>query len=95
MGGTVRLGTLILLTATSVAQVQVSVSSSKTEYLAGEPIYAILRITNIGQDPIANPGNTSRVDLTVNAPPRVVRNLYGCFRGVGGGRSAVLITRRF
>lgn len=76
---------IILLLAThGSCQVHVSVSLTKAEYLDGEPVEAIVKITNIGSVPVDEIG-AGRVELDVEGqkkrpgPP----NLWGCFAGEG------------
>jgi hypothetical protein len=70
-------------------QVQVTVLPSKSEYLEREPIFLIVRVTNIGVDPVAY-GDSGQVEVTVIDQQKWQRpSLWGCYAGygVGGGLS--------
>lgn len=78
---------VLLLTAQASCQVRVSVSLTKPEYLEGEPVETVVRITNVGSVPVAYEKGAGQVEVEVEgqkkrpAPP----NLWGCFAGEGGG----------
>jgi hypothetical protein len=79
--------TMLSLAAQASCQVRVSARLTKAEYLEGEPIEVIVKITNVGSDPVAYEKGSGHVALEVEgqekrpAPP----NLWGCFAGEGGG----------
>ena len=71
------------------AQVSVSVHSSKSEYLVGEPIVILLEMKNVGDEPVAYGGGCDsdmKVSVAGTGPAPVPR--YGCSMGVGGGSCA-------
>lgn len=84
----ILLPTLLLLAVPATAQVKVDVSTLRQQYLEGEPITVLVRVTNIGSDPVGYDYCDGQIDLVVIgqeeiAPP----NLWGCSRagGVIGG----------
>jgi hypothetical protein len=75
---------ILLLTTQAFCQVQVSVLPSKAEYLVGEPMFAVVHVTNVGPDPVAYSTCDGRVELNVEKQrTRQVPNLWGCFSGMG------------
>ena len=81
---------VLWLTAQASCQVHVSASLTKAEYLEGEPIEVVVKITNIGSDPVAYEKGSGHVALEAEGqrkrptPP----NLWGCFAGEGWGGGA-------
>src|ERR1700722_3677391 len=78
-----RLALAIAFTASlGWSQVRVGVRTNQLDYLVGEPIFAIVEVTNIGAAPVGFAECLSRVNLTVpGAPEEKVPNLRGCFSG--------------
>ncbi|HMH14406.1 MAG TPA: HEAT repeat domain-containing protein [Edaphobacter sp.] len=79
---------MLSLTVQTACQVRVSASLTKAEYLEGEPIEVIVKITNVGSDPVAYQKGSGHVALEVEGQEKrpVPPNLWGCF--AGEGRSA-------
>lgn len=69
-----------------LCQVQVEVRTSQSTYLAGEPVFVIADVKNVGTDPVGYGKIDSDVHLTVEGG-RTKRepNLTGCFGGYSGG----------
>lgn len=77
---------VILAAAPAVAQVQVDVHLEKPHYLEGEPIIAIVDVTNVGDEAVAYSTCSGDVQLTIpGVPRRVPPNVFGCFAGFGSG----------
>ncbi len=78
--------TLLILSASGLCQVEVSVHTSKMAYLAGEPVVAIVHVTNIGPDAVAYSecDSVSALRWRINRPGKVPK-LWGCNAGVAGG----------
>jgi hypothetical protein len=73
---------LLLLALPATAQVKVDVLSPRQHYLEGEPITVIVRVTNVGSDPVGYDGCDGRVDLVVVGQQKITPpNLWGCFAG--------------
>jgi hypothetical protein len=76
---------LLLLAVPATGQVKVDVLPSSQQYLEGEPITVIVRVTNVGTDPVGYDGCDGRVDLVVVGQQKMTPpNLWGCFSGSGG-----------
>jgi hypothetical protein len=74
---------LLLLALPATAQVKVDVISSRQQYLEGEPITAVVRVTNVGPDPVGYDYCDGRVALEVVGQQKIaLPNLWGC-SGVG------------
>ena len=84
---TLRLAFLIATAAASgLRQVQVNLRTNQTSYLAGEPIFVVVDVENIGTEPVAYSGCDGHADLTVSGgQKKLAPNLLGCFLGVGRG----------
>ena len=79
---------ICLLAGPAWAQVEVQVRTEKPQFLAGEPIFVIAEVRNVGTEPVAYDGASLKppVQLSVpNGERRVVKSLTGCGWGVGGG----------
>ncbi len=61
----ISLPALLVLTVQAFCQVQVAVLTSKAEYLEGEPVSVIVRVTNIGSDSVGYDYCDGQVDLAV------------------------------
>lgn len=78
---------MLSLTAQVSCQVLVSTTLTKPEYLEGEPVEVIVKITNVGSDAVTYEQGAGDVVIQVEgqekrpAPP----NIWGCFAGEGGG----------
>jgi HEAT repeat protein len=75
------------LTAPPVmAQVRVDVRLEKTQYLAGEPIFVVVDVRNVGKEPIgySSCGENIRLEI-IGAKRRTPPNIFGCFSGGGIG----------
>lgn len=81
------LPTLLLLALPAAAQVKVDLLSPRQQYLEGEPITVIVRVTNVGSDPVGYDGCDGRVALEVVGQKKIIPpNLWGCSgAGVVGG----------
>lgn len=77
----------LLLAVQASCQVKVAVFPSKAHYLEGEPISVIVRVTNVGSDPLGHDYCDGHVELAVVGQRRLTSpNLWGCFGGgVGSG----------
>jgi hypothetical protein len=72
----------LLLAVQATGQVKVAVLTPRQQYLEGEPITVIVRVTNVGSDPVGYDGCDGRVDLTVVGQQKITPpNLWGCFAG--------------
>jgi hypothetical protein len=79
---------ILLLAVQASCQVKVAVLSSKAQYLEGEPILVIVRVTNVGSDPVGYDYCDGHVDLAVVGQQRMrPPNLWGCFGGGFGSGS--------
>jgi hypothetical protein len=78
---------LLLLALPAAAQVKVDVLTPRQQYLEGEPITVIVRVTNVGPDPVGHDGCDGHVDLEVAGQQKITPpNLWGCSgAGVVGG----------
>ena len=79
---------LCLLATPALAQVQVSARTEKSSFLAGEPIFVVVDIKNVGDEPIGyNGGTIGRPPLTfvvANGTPKPVVSLSACGSPVSG-----------
>jgi len=76
-----------LLATPAVAQVEVGIRTEKASYLAGEPVFILVDIKNVGDEPIGYGGGGIQNPLTfvvANGKPKPVRSLSAC-GGEGGG----------
>jgi len=85
----------LLLAVQASCQVKVAVLTSKPHYLEGEPISVIVRVTNVGSDPLGYDYCDGHVELTIVGqqgltPPK----LWGCFVGGGSLAQAGMATPR-
>ena len=81
---------ILLLAGPAWAQVQVAVRTEKPQFLAGEPIFVIVEVRNVGTEQVAYDGASIKppLELSVrNGERRVIKGLTGCGSGsgVGGG----------
>lgn len=79
---------LLVFVSSSLAQVSVQVKTNKAEYLAGEPVFVVVEVKNVGTDALAYSHLDGSVDLTVQGTEKVrPPNLRGCWvgNGIGGG----------
>jgi hypothetical protein len=78
---------LLLLALPAAAQVKVDVLTPRQQYLEGEHITVIVRVTNVGPDPVGYDGCDGHVDLEVVGQQKITPpNLWGCSgAGVVGG----------
>jgi hypothetical protein len=78
---------VLLLAVQATCQVKVTVLSSQVQHFEGEPIPVIVRVTNVGSDPIGYDYCDGHVDLVVVGQQRITpQNLWGCFGGgLGSG----------
>jgi hypothetical protein len=79
-----------LLAAPAWAQVEVQVRTEKPQLLAGEPIFVLVEVKNVGNEQVAYHGASLKppLDLSVrNGERKVVKGLTGCAGGtdVSGG----------
>jgi HEAT repeats len=76
----------LLLAVQASCQVKVAVLTSRAQYLEGEPISVIVRVTNVGSDPLGYDYCDGHVELAVVGQPRLTPpKLWGCFGGGGSG----------
>jgi hypothetical protein len=81
---------ICLLAGPAWAQVEVQVRTEKPQFLAGEPIFVIVEVKNVGTEQVAYNGASVKPppELSVrNGERRVIKGLTGCGSGsgVGGG----------
>src|SRR3954447_2594189 len=81
---------ICLLAGPAWAQVQVEVRTEKPQFLAGEPIFVIVEVKNVGTEQVAYNGASVKPppELSVrNGERRVIKDLSGCGSesGVSGG----------
>jgi hypothetical protein len=81
---------ILLLAGPAWAQVQVEVRTEKPQFLAGEPIFVIVEVKNVGTEQMAYDGASVKPppELSVrNGERRVIKGLTECGSGsgVGGG----------
>src|SRR4051812_14911596 len=81
---------ICLLAGPAWAQVQVEVRTEKPQFLAGEPIFVIIEVKNVGTEQVAYDGASVKPppELSVrNGERRVIKDLSGCGSesGVSGG----------
>jgi len=82
---------LALSAASGLAEVSVKVRLEQPEYLVGEPVYAVVDVTNIGTEALGYADANGRVWLTVPGGRRnQIPNLWGCYseRISGSGGAA-------
>jgi hypothetical protein len=75
------------LTAVALfGQVKVDLRTNQATYLAGEPVFVVVDVTNIGTEPVGYSACDGHADLTVDGGRKKQSpNLFGCFAGFGGG----------
>jgi hypothetical protein len=67
-------------------QVQVELRTNQATYLAGEPIFVVVDIKNIGSERVGYSASNGHADLTVpGGRKKEAPNLFGCFTGFGEG----------
>jgi hypothetical protein len=79
---------MCLLAGPASAQVEVEVRTEKPQYLAGEPIFVLVEVTNVGTEPVAYGGASFKppLDLSVpNGERKAMKGLTGCEGGIGIG----------
>ena len=80
---------LFLLAVSGVStfgQVQVTLTTNQSSYLAGEPIFVVATVTNAGTEPITYSELNAHASLiVVGERKRQTPNLYGCFGPGSGG----------
>jgi hypothetical protein len=78
---------VLLLAVQATCQVRVVVLSSQVQHFEGEPISVIVRVTNVGSDPLGYDYCDGHVELAVVGQKRMTPpNLWGCFSGgLGSG----------
>jgi hypothetical protein len=86
---------ICLLAGPAWAQVEVQVRTEKPQFLAGEPIFVIVEVKNVGTEQVAYEGASVKPppELSVhNGERRVSRGLTGCGSGSGlsGGSFGVI-----
>lgn len=82
-----------LIATPALAQVEVGVRTEKASYLAGEPVFIVVDIKNVGDEPIGYDGGTLRSPLTFvvpNGTRKPVKSLSACGGPVTGGASGML-----
>lgn len=85
---------ICLLSGPAWAQVEVQVRTEKPQFLAGEPIFVLVEVKNVGTEQVAYDGASLKppLELSVrNGEHRVVKRLTGCGNeaGLGGGFGVV------
>src|SRR6476659_2163426 len=79
---------LCLLATPAVAQVEVGVRTEKPSYLAGETVFILVDIRNVGDEPISYDGGGILNPLSfvvANGNPKPVRSLSACGGIESGG----------
>jgi len=72
---------LSLLATPASAQVDVAVRTEKPTFRAGEPIFILVDVKNVGAEPVAYDGASLKPPLTLavkNGTKKAVRSLHGC-----------------
>ena len=75
---------ICLLAGPARAQVEVQVRTEKPQFLAGEPIFVIVEVKNVGTEQVAYGGASVKPppELSVrNGERRVIKGLTGCGSG--------------
>jgi hypothetical protein len=77
---------LCLLSTPALAQVEVGIRTEKASYLAGEPVFILVDIRNVGDQPMAyGTGTTNRLTFVVaNGRQKPVKSLSPCGGPVTG-----------
>lgn len=76
---------MIAAALAGLCQVRVEVRTNQASYLAGEPIFAAVDVTNIGTEPLGQSGCSYQEKLSVpDGATKHKPNLFGCFHGSGG-----------
>jgi len=84
---------LSLIATPALAQVEVSVRTEKPSYLAGEPVFILVDVKNLYDEPIAYGGGNLKPPLTfvvANGARRPTKTLSGCGSPVGGGAFGIV-----
>jgi len=78
---------VVLFVSAAFAQVSVTVETSKTQYLQGEPIIVLIAVENIGSEAVPySSGCDFDIKLLVeHEQTEPAFQQYGCFRGYGWG----------
>jgi hypothetical protein len=81
---------ICLLAGPAWAQVQVQVRTEKSQFLAGEPIFVLVEVKNVGTEQVAYDGASLKppLELSVrNGERRIMKALTACGSGtvIGGG----------
>jgi hypothetical protein len=79
---------ICLLAGPAWAQVEVQVRTEKPQFLAGEPIFVIVEVKNVGTEQVVYDGASVKPppELSVrNGERRVIKGLTGCGSGSGVG----------
>ena len=81
---------ICLLAGPAWAQVEVQARTEKPQFLAGEPIFVLAEVKNVGTEPVAYDGASLKppVELSVqNGERKVIKGLTACGGGteIGGG----------
>lgn len=82
---------ICLLAGPAWAQVEVQVRTEKSQFLAGEPVFVIVEVRNVGTEPVAYAGASLEppLELSVRHGERkAIKGLTGCGGGVGSGGGA-------
>jgi HEAT repeats len=72
---------LCLLATPALAQVEVKLRTEKPTFLAGEPIFVLVEVKNVGAEPVAYDGASLKPPLVLsvkNGTRKTVRSLHGC-----------------
>ena len=70
----------------SFGQIQVGLRTNQASYIAGEPIFVVVDVKNIGTVPLAYADCFGQANLAVPAAPKKqAPALYGCFSSGDGG----------
>src|SRR5687768_2055166 len=84
---------ICLLAGPAWAQVEVRFRTEKPQFLAGEPIFVLIQVTNVGTEQVAYDGASPKppLELSVrNGERKATKGLTGCGGGTGiGGGSGI------
>ena len=84
-----------LLAAPAWGQVEVTVRTEKPQFLAGEPVFVLVDVKNVGTDQVAYDGASLKppLELSVrNGDRKIVKALTGCGGGDGIGEGSGFVT---
>ena len=77
---------LLFVAAPAAAQVKFDVRLEKPHYLTGEPVFVVVDIKNVSDEPIGYLKCNDNVQLSVSGvEPRKNPNIFGCSSGIGTG----------